>query len=403
MDYPDPNSALADRARAFLDDHVIPAERAHPRHDRLPDDTRTALRQTAIDAGLYAPDAPTEYGGGGHDPRTALPVLEQAGRSPHAPSLLRVNSPDHANIHLLARHATPDQLDEWLGPLVRGDVRSAFAFTEPPPGAGSDPSMLETHANRNGNEWVLTGHKWWITQGATADLLIVAARTTPTNTETACTLFLVPADTPGVHLARRMGGVRRHGTGHHAELQFEDVRLPATAVLGDVHAGFRLARDRAHASAISRAARKTGMAHRALNIAAAYVTDRHTEGEPLAAKQAIRFELATAATRLHLLRTLIRDTTHRYRDTGATHPIDHTSLIVDEFAADIITTAATACGGHGVSNDLTLAEFLARTGPRNPRLTHPGAKERIADALLAAEAVEEAELDPMTRFTRKPP
>src|SRR5690606_4377889 len=148
------------------------------------------LRVQAREAGLYAPQLPREWGGLGLGWRDLAQVLEEAGRSFLGPAALNCAAPDQPNMLTLLRLGTPAQLERYLGPLGRGERRACFAMTEPAPGAGSDPSMLRTHAERRGARWVLNGHKQFISGGVGADFALVLART-----DTGATLFLVPADT----------------------------------------------------------------------------------------------------------------------------------------------------------------------------------------------------------------
>ncbi|MHB9288898.1 acyl-CoA dehydrogenase family protein, partial [Halobacteriales archaeon Cl-PHB] len=156
---------LAARAKALMDEVVIPAERELGGGAAVSEGTVSELREAARDYDIYAPQIDEEYGGMGHDFRDVLPTFEQAGRSLLGPLAMRVDAPDQGNMHLLELHGTETQKETYLRPLVTGDLKSGFSMTEPMQGAGSDPKMIQTSATKDGDEWVIDGHKWWTTQG----------------------------------------------------------------------------------------------------------------------------------------------------------------------------------------------------------------------------------------------
>ncbi|WP_435180108.1 acyl-CoA dehydrogenase family protein [Halorussus sp. AFM4] len=362
MEYDDPTSGreVAERARAFVREEVIPVEREYLGEGPVPEGELTQLREAARERGVYAPQIPEEYGGMGMDFREVLPVFEAAGRSLLGPAAIRVDAPDEGNMHTLEMVGTDDQKEEWLRPLVEGDVRSGFSMTEPMPGAGSDPKMIRTTAEKDGDEWVIDGHKWWTTQGSEADVLLVMARTDEdAHPYEGCSIFLVPADTPGVEVVRdipHLGGGLTGGS--HAEIKYENVRVPEENLLGEENAGFAIAQRRLGPARLTHCMRFSGMAERALDVAKAYAEERRAFDGTLSDKQALRFEVAEAETRLHAVRTMVR---HAARQIAAGEEARIEVAMSKAYAANVaqeaIDTAVQICGGNGIGKDLPLADF----------------------------------------------
>jgi len=399
--YDDPEDArrLADRVRDFVDEVVLPEERGLSGGGSVPRTLIQDLRQEAKNRGLYAPQMPEEYGGLGLSFREVLPSFEEAGRSLLAPSALRVDAPDEGNMHTLEMVGSEEQKERWLRPLVQGEITSAFSMTEPQPGGGSDPKMIKTTAEREGDEWVINGHKWWTTQGSESDVLIVMARTDPdSHPYEGCSMILVPTDTPGVTLKRdipHMGG--ETGVGH-AEILYEDVRVPAENLLGEENAGFAIAQMRLGPARLTHCMRFSGMAERAVEVAKAYMQEREAFGTRLSDKQALRFELAESVTRLHAARTMVRHAARQItRGDQARTEVAMCKVFTANVVQDIIDTALQVCGGNGIGKDLPLATFYE--GVRSFRIVD-GADE-VHKRSIARELfrdVHPEELDPLSRF-----
>ncbi|MFB6205546.1 MAG: acyl-CoA dehydrogenase family protein, partial [Haloglomus sp.] len=177
MDYHDSDRAteLAERAREFMDEVVIPTEREHLGDGPVDESLIEDLRAEARERGVYCPQIAETHGGMGESFRDVLPLFEEAGRSLLGAPAMRVDAPDEGNMHTIELVGTEEQKEEYLEPLVAGDIRSGFSMTEPRAGAGSDPKMIKTTAEKDGDEWVIDGHKWWTTQGDESDVLIVMA------------------------------------------------------------------------------------------------------------------------------------------------------------------------------------------------------------------------------------
>src|ERR1043166_4368883 len=235
---------FAEKTKAFVVDKVIPYEKdprwtAHGPTDEL----RIELNALAKAAGVFAPHVPKEYGGRGPAQIGRALVFEAAGYSILGPTAIHCASPDEGNIHLLDVVARPDQRDHFLKPLAEGKLRSCFCMTEPG-GAGSDPSLLKTTARQDGNEWVISGRKWLITGADKAGWAIIMAKMDGGPMAGHATLFLADLPNPRIKIERTLDTIDSSFTGGHAVMQFDELRLPADAVLGEIGKGFRYAQGR---------------------------------------------------------------------------------------------------------------------------------------------------------------
>ena len=217
---------------------------------------------------------------------------------------LNIHAPDEGNIHLMEEVATQAQKARWLLPQVAGHTRSCFAMTEPPPGAGADPSMLSTTAVREGDGYVINGTKWLITGAEGASYAIVMAR----MEDSSATMFLTDMDRPGIAVVRQMDAMDQCFTGGHGVVQFTDLRIPAADVLGEIGKGFRYAQVRLAPARLTHCMRWLGQARRAHDIATDYVRQRHAFGKPLGEHEGVGFMLADndidmQTARLHIFHT----------------------------------------------------------------------------------------------------
>jgi acyl-CoA dehydrogenase len=263
-------------------------------------------------------------------------------------------------MHLLELHGTDLQKEEYLEPLVEGELRSGFSMTEPQPGAGSDPKSIRTTAEKDGDEWVIDGHKWWTTQGIRADILLVFARTDPdAHPYEGCSVFIVPAEADGVEVVRNIPHLGSEMTGAgHAEIKYNNVRVPEEHLLGEEGKGFQHVQERLGPARLTHCMRYSGMAERALDIAAAYMSERDAFGTALSEKQYPRFELADQRIRLAAARALVRTVA---ADIAAGNEarigVSMAKVFTANATQEAIDTALQFCGGTGVSRDLPLADF----------------------------------------------
>jgi len=391
---------LADRARELMDEVVIPAERELSGGQQVPGEAVAQLREAAREYGVYAPQVGQAYGGMGLDFRNVLPTFEQAGRSLLGPLAMRVDAPDQGNMHLIERQGTEAQKDRYLAALVEGDIASGFSMTEPMQGAGSDPKMIRTTAEKDGDEWVINGHKWWTTQGSRADLLLVFARTdTDAHPYEGCSVFLVPAETDGVEVVRDIPHVESpiEGKGH-AEIKYHDVRVPEKNLLGEEGRGFQHVQERLGPARLTHCMRFSGMATRALSVARAYLSEREAFGTPLAEKQGARFEIADAETKLQAARSLNRTAAATIAaGSEARIEVAMCKVFTANAVQAVIDTALQLCGANGVGKDLPIADFYESV--RQFRIVD-GADEvhKRTIARAAFDDVDEDELATITRY-----
>ncbi len=408
IEYDDSERAreYAEKTRVFVDDVVIPRERELLRN-RDEFESREELnvvieelREEARDRGIYAPQMPEEYGGQGLGLSDVLPTFEEAGRSLLGPSALRISAPDEGNMHTLELAGSEEQKERWLPPLVSGEIQSAFSMTEPHDGAGSDPKMIRTTARRDGDEWVINGHKWWTSQGVEADLYLVMARTDEdAHPYRGCSIFLVPGDAYGVEVVRDVPHMGESGMSH-AEMRYDNVRVPDDAMLGTENAGFMIAQQRLGPARLTHCMRFAGMAERALDIAVAYATERRAFGERLADKQETRFKIVDAHTRLHAARSMVRHAAGEIEDDKrARVEVAMCKTFAANAVQDAVDTAVQVCGGNGIGKDLPLADFYENV--RAFRIVD-GADEvhrrSVAKRVFDEDAVDEDELENLTRY-----
>ena len=343
---------LCARVRRFVDEVAIPAESPAIARDVSALDSCVArLRTQAREAGLYAPQLPEEWGGLGLGWRALAQVLEEAGRGFLGPAALNCAAPDQPNMLTLLRLGNPAQQERFLAPLVCGEQRACFAMTEPAPGAGSDPSMLRTRAERRGTRWVLNGHKQFISGGVDADFALVLARA-----EAGVTLFLVPADTPGYRVVRDIGMVTGYQIGGHAEILLQDCEVGDEAVLGEPGRGLEYAQLRLEPARLSHCMRYIGRARRALETAQAYVVQRDSFGSRLADLQQIQAMVADSHIDLHAARLMTLDCAGRM-DEGLSVK-QHSAMakvFVSEAVNRVADRAVQMMGASGLSDDTPVA------------------------------------------------
>lgn len=405
MEYHDSETArdTADRVQSFMEEVVLPREReALTTGETITTEEMEGFWEQAKERDLFAPQMPAEYGGQGLDFQEMLPSFEQVGRSLIGARSIRANAPDEGNMHTLEMAGTQRQKEEWLRPLVQGEISSGFSMTEPMQGGGSDPKMLKTTARKDGDEWVLNGHKWWTTGGMNADILLVMARTDPeAHPYEGTSIILVPADAEGVNVIRNvphLGGhsITERSTGH-AEIKYEDVRVPVENTVGQAGQGFQIAQMRLGGGRLTHCMRYSGMAERALDIAKAYLTEREAFGSQLADKQALRHRIGDAETRLHAARTMVRHAARELDHSEARIEVAMAKLFTANVTNDVIDLAVQCCGAAGIGKDLPLAHFYEHV--RAFRIVD-GADEvhRRSIARNAFEDVPAAEVDAIPQF-----
>jgi acyl-CoA dehydrogenase len=325
------------------------------------------LRDEVKARGLWAAHLDEELGGQGFGQVKLGLMHEVIGRSKIAPYVFGNQAPDSGNSEILARFGTQEQRAEYLFPLLDGRLRSAYVMTEP--GAGADPTLLSTSAVADGDEWVLNGAKWFITNASVADFFIVMAVTDPdADRHRRASQFIVPAGTPGFVVNRDLGSMedprpRPSRLDNHAEVTLTDVRVPSSALLGDRGAGFSIAQSRLGPGRIHHCMRWIGQAQRALDMLCERALYRYSHGSVLAEKQTIQNWIADSWTELNALRLMTLQAAWIIDTSGVRAAMTHISSIKFWGATvlhDVIDRALQAHGSLGYSSDLPLEDMYRR-------------------------------------------
>lgn len=344
---------LRDRVRDFVNATVIPREPEISHSREGLEQVRRELQAEAKVAHLFVPHMPRELGGLELDWRATSVVFEEAGRSLLGPHALNAAAPDEGNMHLLNEVGTAAQKEQFLVPLARGDVRSCFAMTEPPPGAGSDPSMLRSRAERKGGQWVINGAKRFITGAGGAAFSIVLARAPQGPT-----MFLVDTGNSGFCIRRTIPTMDSFTPGGHCEVDLVDCTVDDDAVLGEVGKGYEYAQVRLDPARLTHCMRWLGIAVRSMEIAASYALHREGFGSRLADHQGVQWVVADAEMDIHACRLMIWHAAWML-DTGqrARHHVSMTKTFVSEAVDRVVDGALQLCGALGVSEDVPISHF----------------------------------------------
>jgi len=355
---PDLHAERRAEVRAFMEEHVYPNERALFAEDDAADALIAELQREAKNAGLWAPHLPPEAGGSGSGFMEYAHLNEEIGRSFIAQLILGCQAPDAGNGEILHLYGTPEQKERWLRPLVAGETRSFFGMTEPEV-AGSDPTLLRGRAVRDGDEWVIDAHKWFSSGADGAGFGIVMLVTDPdAEPHRRASMIVVPTDTPGYELVRRvpvMGHAGR-GWGTHCETRFTNVRVPVENTLGEPGDGFRIAQKRLGPGRIHHVMRWLGQMQRAFELMCSYSLERKAFGEPLADKQTVQNWIADSAAEIQACRLMTLQAAHRL-DEGDEARVEIS--LIKFYAArvlnDVIDRAIQVHGGLGLTEDTPLA------------------------------------------------
>jgi acyl-CoA dehydrogenase len=347
--------------RGFVRDEILPLETLEV--EVATADALTApLKAKVKEQGLWAAHLDPHLGGQGFGQVKLGLMHEILGQSVYAPSIFGNNAPDSGNAELIAIGSISEaQKDQWLWPLLDGKLRSAFAMTEPT--AGADPTLLSTRAVRDGGEWVIDGHKWFISNASVADFLVVMAVTNPdVHAYQGSSMIIVPTDTPGVDVVRDIGTMHdpepRIGfPGNHAEILFTSVRVPYENLIGNEGDGFALAQKRLGPGRIHHAMRWLGQSKRAFDMLCERALSRYTHGSLLAEKQTIQNWIADSAAEMQAARLMTLHAAWKMDQVGA--PASRTEIaMIKYFGAkvlyDVIDRAIQVHGSLGYSSDLPL-------------------------------------------------
>ena len=362
-----PPTERLEQVRAFMHDRVLPNEAALDREDDAADALVAELRAEVKAAGLWAPHVPSDAGGTGTGFLDYAYLNEQIGRTLWGQLVFGCQAPDAGNAEILHLFGTDAQKERWLFPLVAGDIRSFFSMTEPEV-PGSDPTTLRTRAVRDGDDYVIDGHKWFSSGAEGAAFGIVMAVTDPTaDPHLRASQIIVPADTPGVDVVRAIPtmGHRGRNWSTHCEVRYTNVRVPARNLLGDEGAGFRIAQKRLGPGRIHHVMRWLGQMQRAFELMCSYSLEREAFGEPLAEKQTVQNWIADSYAEIQACRLTTLDAAHKI-DAGGEARVEISAI---KFSAarvlqEVIDRAIQVHGARGLTDETPLAKMAmhARAG-----------------------------------------
>ena len=345
---------LRERTRAFMDEHVYPNEEALGAGDEGAATLMRDLQARVKDMGMWAPHLPAEAGGMGIGFMPYVYMNELLGRSPHAPRAFGAQAPDSGNAEILWQFGTPEQRERWMRPLVAGEITSCFSMTEPEV-SGADPTNLQTRAVRDGDEWVINGHKWFTSGAVNASFAIVMCVTEPAQPPHGrMSQIIVPTDTPGFDVIRPVP-VMGDTDGHHCEIRYRDARVPLTNVLGEAGGGFRIAQKRLGPGRIHHCMRWLGQSQRAFELMCDYSLGREVRGGPLAEKQTVQNWIADSYAEIQAARLLTLRAAEKI-DAGdeARVEISAIKFFGAKVLHDVIDRAIQTHGARGVSGDTPL-------------------------------------------------
>lgn len=359
---PSPSSetdTLCQRVRSFIGEVVIPLEQDAFRHG-VDDHLRVRLQDLARKADVLAPQAPAQFGGGGVSFDAAARLFETAGYSPLGPLAMNCAAPDEGNMHLLAVVATAEQKDRYLRPLVQGRIRSCFAMSEPPPGAGSDPAALASTARRVPGGWLIEGDKHFITGADGAGFAIVMARSQGPEAPTGATMFLVDTDNPGWQVGERIRTIDAATVGGHCRVRLRELFVPDDAVLGEPGHGFSHAQVRLVPARLTHCMRWLGAAQRAHDVAMRHARERILAGVALGSLGMAQQLIADNEIELAACRALLREAASHHASGGrGTEQSSRAKVFISEATCRIVDRAVQLAGGTGVTEESVIGRIYA--------------------------------------------
>jgi acyl-CoA dehydrogenase len=368
--FTDRMTTLRDQVRDFMRDEVMPAEPAYERQVAESGDryhhpqVMEELKAKARAAGLWNLFLPDPDWGAGLSNLEYAPLAEEMGRSLIGPEVFNCSAPDTGNMEVLAQYGTREQQEQWLVPLLAGEIRSCFSMTEPDV-ASSDATNIRARIERDGDDYVINGRKWW-SSGAARErckVSIFMGKTDPDGPpHRQQSMILVPLDTPGVRHVRNLSVFGYDGGEGHAEMVFEDVRVPASNLLQNEGDGFAIAQGRLGPGRIHHCMRLIGQAERALELMCARAGERETFGKQLARQGVVQNWIAESRCEIDQARLLVLKAAWLMDTVGnkaARHEIGMIKIVAPRMAQAVIDRAIQLFGGAGVSQDTPLAHFFA--------------------------------------------
>ena len=353
---------LRDRIEAFVEAHILPLETdkaAWDAHENIAAGPLGDLRAKARAEGLWCPQLAAENGGLGIGKVGMAVCYEAMNRSIFGPVVFNAAAPDDGNMMVLEALGTKAQQDRWLAPIARGEVRSAFAMTEPHPGGGSDPGMMLTTATRDGDDYVIRGRKWFITGAADAAHFILVARTSD-DARRGLTAFLYHRDDPGWEIVRRIGIMGPEEHGGHCELVFDGLRIPSGNVLLEEGRGLKVTQTRLGPARLTHCMRWLGLSKRCIEIAQDYAAGREGFGVRLADRESVQVMLGDLAMQIEVGRLLVMKAAWEIDRGGyAQKEVSMAKIHVANLLHKAADTAIQINGARGYSKD-TVLEWIYR-------------------------------------------
>lgn len=354
---------IEDQVVRFINEKIIPVEKqVQQESEEIANGedppTMKALREEAKALGLWNLYLPDQEWGAGVSNHDYSIMCEHMGRSPIAPRVFNCNAPDTGNAEILAEFGTDEQKEKWLTPLLQGETRSCFSMTEPDT-SGADPTGLRTTAVKDGDEWVINGHKWFTSGAIGARFAIAMVVTNPQGARhERASMIIVPTDNPGFDLIRPVSVMGHTGGGGHCEIQYNDCRVPLENLLGPEHGGFMISQARLGPGRIHHCMRAIGMAERAFEIMCRHANQRETGGVKLAEKQFVQEFIATSRMEIDQARLLTQYAAWKMDTAGkqnARQELSMTKVVVPNMMMQVLDRAIQCLGALGVSDDTPIA------------------------------------------------
>jgi acyl-CoA dehydrogenase len=354
---------VLDQVKRFIDEKIVPNESTFIEQAKsTPDGEDTPLmkelRAEAKELGLWNLFLPDSEWGAGLTNNEYAAMCEYTGKSAPASRVFNCNAPDTGNMEILLEFGTDEQKEKWLRPLLEGEIRSCFSMTEPDV-SGADPTGIRTTAERDGDEWVINGHKWFTSGAIGAEFAIAMVVTNPQGApHERASMIIVPTDAPGFNLVRPVSVMGHSGGGGHCEIQYHNCRVPAENLLGPLHGGFMLSQARLGPGRIHHCMRAIGMAERAYEIMCRYANQRETHGSLLADKQFVQEWVATSRMEILQARLLTQYAAWKMDTVGkkeARQELSMCKVVVPNVAMNVLDRAIQCLGALGVSDDTPIA------------------------------------------------
>jgi len=350
---------LQQRTRNFIREKILPLESDRRQtHHGPTEEFRRELVALGKEAGLLSSHVSSEFGGLGLSHVAKAIVFEEAGYSLLGPVALNIFAPDEGNMHLMEMVATHEQKERWLRPLAAGQTRSCFCMTEPPPGAGSDPAALSTTAVRDGDDFVINGDKWFITGAEGAAFAIIMAKDEDGN----ATMFLSDMSAAGIAIVRSMDSLDSAFAGGHGVVRFNNLRVPAKNILGELGKGFRYAQVRLAPARLTHCMRWLGTARRAHEIATEYARTRMAFGKKIGEHEGVGFMLADNEMDIRTTRLMIWHTAWvlDQGERGGTES-SMAKVVSSEAVWRVVDRCVQIMGGQGVTGESLVERIFRET------------------------------------------